>query len=49
MAKKLMSPLMAKRSGFVIMDRGIPLGKVLDAVSKMNTGAKYDSKAFKNL
>ncbi len=27
--------------------RGIPLGKVFDAVSKMNTGAKYDSKAFK--
>jgi topoisomerase-4 subunit B len=27
--------------------RGIPLGKLLDAVSKMNTGAKYDSKAFK--
>jgi topoisomerase-4 subunit B len=27
--------------------RGIPLGKVTDAVSKMNTGAKYDSKAFK--
>ncbi len=27
--------------------RGIPLGKVLDVVSKMNTGAKYDSKAFK--
>jgi topoisomerase IV subunit B len=27
--------------------RGVPLGKVLDAVSKMNTGAKYDSKAFK--
>lgn len=27
--------------------RGIPLGKVLDASSKMNTGAKYDSKAFK--
>ncbi len=27
--------------------RGIPLGKVLDATSKMNTGAKYDSKAFK--
>ncbi|HLN20506.1 MAG TPA: DNA topoisomerase IV subunit B [Bacteroidales bacterium] len=27
--------------------RGIPLGKVIDAVSKMNTGAKYDSKAFK--
>jgi topoisomerase IV subunit B len=27
--------------------RGIPLGKVLDVVSKMNTGAKYDSKVFK--
>ncbi len=27
--------------------RGIPLGKLVDAVSKMNTGAKYDSKAFK--
>jgi topoisomerase-4 subunit B len=27
--------------------RGIPLGKVLDVVSKMNTGAKYDSEAFK--
>jgi topoisomerase IV subunit B len=26
--------------------RGIPLGKVVDVVSKMNTGAKYDSKAF---
>jgi len=26
--------------------RGIPLGKVVDAVSKMNTGAKYDSEAF---
>ncbi len=27
--------------------RGIPLGKVLDVTSRMNTGAKYDSKAFK--
>ena len=27
--------------------QGIPLGKVVDAVSKMNTGGKYDSKAFK--
>lgn len=26
--------------------RGIPLGKVVDAVSKINTGAKYDSKVF---
>ncbi len=27
--------------------RGIPLGKLTEAVSRMNTGAKYDSKAFK--
>lgn len=27
--------------------RGIPLGKVVDVSSRMNTGAKYDSKAFK--
>lgn len=27
--------------------RGIPLGKMVDAVSVMNTGGKYDSKAFK--
>lgn len=27
--------------------RGIPLGKVVDVVSRMNTGGKYDSKAFK--
>jgi topoisomerase IV subunit B len=27
--------------------RGIPLGKLLDVASKMNTGAKYDSKVFK--
>lgn len=27
--------------------RGIPLGKVIDCVSKMNTGGKYDSLAFK--
>jgi topoisomerase-4 subunit B len=27
--------------------RGIPLGKLVDVVSKMNTGAKYDSEAFK--
>lgn len=27
--------------------RGIPLGKVVDVVSKINTGAKYDSRAFK--
>lgn len=27
--------------------RGIPLGKVIDCVSKINTGGKYDSEAFK--
>ena len=27
--------------------RGIPLGKLIDCVSKINTGAKYDSEAFK--
>ncbi len=27
--------------------RGIPLGKVIDCVSRINTGAKYDSKVFK--
>ena len=27
--------------------RGIPLGKVVDVASRMNTGAKYDSKVFK--
>src|SRR5215212_6520204 len=26
--------------------RGIPLGKVIECVSKINTGGKYDSKAF---
>ena len=38
-----------KEGAVVIRDfgRGIPLGKVVDVVSKMNTGAKYDSKAFK--
>ena len=32
-----------------VMDygRGIPLGKVVEVVSKMNTGGKYDSRAFK--
>ena len=28
--------------------RGIPQGKLVEAVSKLNTGGKYDSKAFKN-
>ncbi len=38
-----------KESAVTVRDygRGIPLGKVVDVVSKMNTGGKYDSKAFK--
>ena len=38
-----------KEGKVVIRDygRGIPLGKVVEVVSKMNTGGKYDSKAFK--
>jgi topoisomerase IV subunit B len=38
------------KEGFVSVrdhGRGVPLGKVIDVSSKMNTGAKYDSKAFK--
>ena len=36
-------------NGVTVRDygRGIPLGKVVDVVSKINTGAKYDSQAFK--
>ncbi|MDE6334388.1 MAG: type IIA DNA topoisomerase subunit B, partial [Muribaculaceae bacterium] len=29
------------------LGRGVPLGKLVDVASKMNTGGKYDSKAFK--
>ncbi len=38
-----------KNESVIVRDygRGIPLGKVVDVVSKMNTGGKYDSKAFK--
>jgi topoisomerase IV subunit B len=38
-----------EEGALVIQDygRGIPLGKVIDCVSKINTGGKYDSKAFK--
>lgn len=38
------------REGKVVVrdyGRGIPLGKVIDCVSQINTGGKYDSKAFK--
>ena len=43
-----MSILLLKEKQLLIRDygRGIPLGKVVDVVSKINTGAKYDSKAF---
>jgi topoisomerase IV subunit B len=38
-----------KNDTVIIRDygRGIPLGKVVDVVSKMNTGGKYDTRAFK--
>ena len=38
-----------KENTVIVRDygRGIPLGKVVDVVSKMNTGGKYDSRAFK--
>ena len=41
--------LSIKNNNVTIRDfgRGIPLGKVIDCVSKINTGAKYDSKVFK--
>jgi len=41
--------LTVKDDTVIIRDygRGIPLGKVVDVVSKMNTGGKYDSRAFK--
>ena len=40
---------MLKNKKVLIRDfgRGIPLGKVVDCVSKINTGGKYDTKAFK--
>ncbi len=41
--------IVVQESGVTVRDfgRGIPLGKVVDVVSKINTGAKYDSRAFK--
>jgi topoisomerase-4 subunit B len=41
--------IMIKDESVTVRDygRGIPLGKMIDAVSIMNTGGKYDSKAFK--
>ena len=41
--------VLIKDSKVIVRDygRGIPLGKLIDCVSKINTGAKYDSKVFK--
>ncbi|MDN5292012.1 MAG: topoisomerase subunit, partial [Anaerophaga sp.] len=45
--KDIRIELSEKRLSVRDFGRGIPLGKVLDVASKMNTGAKYDSKVFK--
>ena len=41
--------IVIKENKVIVRDfgRGIPLGKVVDVVSKMNTGGKYDTRAFK--
>ena len=45
--KKILVDVHEGRVSIRDFGRGIPLGKVIDCVSKINTGAKYDSKAFK--
>jgi len=45
--KKIVVTIQDKRVTVRDYGRGIPLGKVVEVVSKMNTGAKYDSKVFK--
>lgn len=45
--KKIEVTISEKKVSIRDYGRGIPLGKVLDVSSKMNTGAKYDSNAFK--
>ncbi|MGM0376867.1 MAG: DNA topoisomerase IV subunit B [Bacteroidota bacterium] len=45
--KKINIELDEKRLTVRDFGRGVPLGKVMDVASKMNTGAKYDSKVFK--
>ncbi|MFW5754476.1 MAG: ATP-binding protein, partial [Marinilabiliaceae bacterium] len=45
--KKINIELTDKRLTVRDFGRGVPLGKVMDVASKMNTGAKYDSKVFK--
>ncbi len=44
--KKIEITIDEKRVNVRDFGRGIPLGKVIDCVSKINTGGKYDSKAF---
>ena len=44
--KKIEIKVTEKRVVIRVYGRGIPLGKVIDCVSKINTGGKYDSKAF---
>ncbi len=46
MAKQLILLIEGKTVTVRDYGRGIPLGKVVDVVSKINTGAKYDSKVF---
>ncbi|MCD6202174.1 MAG: type IIA DNA topoisomerase subunit B [Bacteroidales bacterium] len=45
--KKIVVTIQDKRVTVRDYGRGIPLGKVVEVASKMNTGAKYDSKVFK--
>lgn len=44
--KKIQLEISDKRVSIRDFGRGIPLGKVIDCVSKINTGGKYDSDAF---
>ena len=46
-SKKIVVEIKDKKVSVRDFGRGIPLGKVKDVASKMNTGAKYDSKVFK--
>lgn len=45
--KKILVDIDGKKVTIRDFGRGIPLGKVVDCVAKINTGAKYDSKVFK--
>ena len=45
--KKIEINIRGQRVSIRDYGRGIPLGKVEDCVSKINTGGKYDTKAFK--